>query len=438
MRVAVLGSGISGLGCAYLLSQQYETHLYERDQRIGGHSHTVDAPTRDGMIPVDTGFIVFNALNYPNLVGLFDHLQVATENTDMSFGISVDQGRLEYEGSIRGLLAQPENLLKPSYWSMISDLVRFYRTATTEVAHGPKGESLGEFITRQKYGMPFVHDHLLPMAAAIWSCPADTMMAFPAKSFIQFMENHQLLNFIERPQWRTVTGGSRQYVQKITTHLGDAVRANTQITSIERRGGGVVLTIDGEGEVYYDKVVLAAHADQSLAMIKDASPEEQAVLGAFDFQPNRVILHSDARLMPKRKAAWASWSYMKSVAAETGETELCVSYWMNRLQNLKTDQPLLVTLNPMIEPEADQVHGVYHYDHPVFDQKAIDGQKALKTLQGQNGLYYCGAWTGYGFHEDGLSSAVAVAKTLGVDIPWQSPTQGYANMPADDEERKLA
>lgn len=438
MRIAVLGSGISGLGCAYLLSQQYETHLYEKDQRIGGHSHTVDAPTRDGLVPVDTGFIVFNALNYPNLLGLFDHLQVETENTDMSFGISVDQGRLEYEGSIRGLLAQPENLLKPSYWSMISDLVRFYRTATTEVKHGPKGESLGQFIIRQKYGMPFVHDHLLPMAAAIWSCPADTMMAFPAKSFIQFMENHQLLNFIERPQWRTVTGGSRQYVQKITSHLGDAVRANTQITSIERRGGGVVLTIEGEGEVYYDKVVLAAHADQSLAMIKDASPQEQAVLGAFDFQPNRVILHSDARLMPKRKAAWASWSYMKSVAAETGETELCVSYWMNRLQNLKTDQPLLVTLNPTIEPKADLVHGVYDYDHPVFDQKAIDGQKALKTLQGQNGLYYCGAWTGYGFHEDGLSSAVAVAKTLGVEIPWQSPTQGYAPMPTEDEERKLA
>ena len=438
MRIAVLGSGISGLGCAYLLSQQYETHLYEKDQRIGGHSHTVDAPTRDGLVPVDTGFIVFNALNYPNLLGLFDHLQVETENTDMSFGISVDQGRLEYEGSIRGLLAQPENLLKPSYWSMISDLVRFYRTATTEVKHGPKGESLGQFIIRQKYGMPFVHDHLLPMAAAIWSCPADTMMAFPAKSFIQFMENHQLLNFIERPQWRTVTGGSRQYVQKITSHLGDAVRANTQITSIERRGGGVVLTIEGEGEVYYDKVVLAAHADQSLAMIKDASPQEQAVLGAFDFQPNRVILHSDARLMPKRKVAWASWSYMKSVAAETGETELCVSYWMNRLQNLKTDQPLLVTLNPTIEPKADLVHGVYDYDHPVFDQKAIDGQKALKTLQGQNGLYYCGAWTGYGFHEDGLSSAVAVAKTLGVEIPWQSPTQGYAPMPTEDEERKLA
>ena len=438
MRIAVLGSGISGLGCAYLLSQKFETHLYEKDSRIGGHSHTVDANTRDGMIPVDTGFIVFNALNYPNLVRLFDHLNVSTENTDMSFGISVDHGRLEYEGSLRGLMAQPSNLLKPSYWSMIADLVRFYRTATRAVQNGPEGESLGEFITRQNYGKPFVHDHLLPMAAAIWSCPADTMMAFPAKSFIQFMENHQLLNFIVRPQWRTVTGGSRQYVQKITNHLGAAVKANTNITSIERCGGGVVLNIEGEGEVYYDKVVLAAHADQSLAMIKDASPEEQAVLGAFDFQPNRVILHSDKRLMPNRKAAWASWSYMKSVAAETGETELCVSYWMNRLQNLKTTQPLLVTLNPTIEPKADLVHGVYHYDHPVFDQKAIDGQTALKALQGQNGLYYCGAWTGYGFHEDGLSSAVAVAKTLGVDVPWQSPTQGYATTSPIDEERKLA
>ena len=438
MRIAVLGSGISGLGCAYLLSQKFETHLYEKDHRIGGHSHTVDVDTRDGTIPVDTGFIVFNALNYPNLVGLFDHLGVKTENTDMSFGISVDHGRLEYEGSLKGLLAQPSNLFKPSYWSMIRDLVRFYKTAVDQVAKGPEGENLGEFIIRQGYGKPFIHDHLLPMAAAIWSCPADTMMAFPARSFIQFMDNHQLLNFIERPQWRTVTGGSRQYVQTITNALGDAVRSNAHITGIERRGGGVVLTIAGEGEVYYDKVVLAAHADESLAMISDASPEERSVLGAFDFQPNRVILHSDRRLMPQRKAAWASWSYMKSVAAETGETELCVSYWMNRLQNLKTNQPLLVTLNPTLEPADDLVHGVYHYDHPVFDQKAIDGQIALKTLQGQNGLYYCGAWTGYGFHEDGLSSAVAVAKTLGVDVPWQSPTQGYAASTSMGDDRKLA
>ena len=200
MRIAVIGSGISGLGCAYLLSPHVETHLYERDRRIGGHSHTVDVTTEDGTIPVDTGFIVYNGLNYPNLVGLFHDLGVKTEDTDMSFGISVDGGRLEYEGSLRGLLAQPSNLLKPSYWSMISDLVRFYRSAVSAVATGPEGESLGDFITRERYGRPYVYDHLLPMAAAIWSCPADTMMDFTARSFIRFLDNHQLLNFIERPQ----------------------------------------------------------------------------------------------------------------------------------------------------------------------------------------------------------------------------------------------
>jgi predicted NAD/FAD-binding protein len=438
MRIAVIGSGISGLGCAYLLSPHVETHLYERDRRIGGHSHTVDVTTEDGVIPVDTGFIVYNGLNYPNLVGLFHDLGVKTEDTDMSFGISVDGGRLEYEGSLRGLLAQPSNLLKPSYWLMISDLVRFYRSAVSAVATGPEGESLGDFIAREGYGRPFVYDHLLPMAAAIWSCPADTMMAFPARSFIRFLDNHQLLNFIERPQWKTVSGGSRQYVKKITAALGDNLRVEANILGLERRGGGVVLSIEGEGEIYYDKVILAAHADQSLRLIRDASDDEKRVLGAFDFQPNRVVLHSDTRLMPKRKAAWASWSYLKSVAAETGETELCVTYWMNRLQNLKTRQPLLVTLNPTIEPDGDLIHGVYDYDHPVFDQKAIAAQIELPKLQGQNGLYFCGAWTGYGFHEDGLSSAVAVAKTLGVDIPWVSPTTAYSPLDAQEIDRKMA
>ena len=441
MRIAIIGSGISGLGCAYLLSQKYETHLYERDHRIGGHSNTQNVTCHEGVIPVDTGFIVYNGLNYPNLVGMFDHLGVKTEKTDMSFGISVDEGRLEYEGSIRGFLAQPENLMKPSYWSMISDLVRFYKTAVQEVKNGPEGESLADFIVRQKYGQPFIHDHLLPMAAAIWSCPADTMMSFPARSFIQFMDNHQLLNFIERPQWRTVTGGSRQYVQKLTAHLGDAIRTNTNILGLERKGGGVILNIEGQGEVYYDKVVMAAHADQSLALIKDASQQEREILGAFDFQPNLVVLHSDKRLMPKRKSAWASWSYMKKQAAQTGESELCVTYWMNRLQNLKTKQPLLVTLNPIMTPHKDLIHGVYNYDHPVFDQKAIDGQAALPKIQGQNGLYFCGAWTCYGFHEDGLKSAVAVAKTLEVDIPWDSPTKGFAppdQSSINDEGRKLA
>lgn len=425
MRIAVLGSGISGLASAYLLSKKFEVDLFEHDERIGGHSHTVDVTLGDQVTAVDTGFIVYNPRNYPNLIGMFAHLGVETENTDMSFGISIDQGRCEYEGSLRGLIAQPSNLLKLSYWSMLYDLVRFYKTAVRQVKAGPAEESLGEFIKRGKYGAPFINDHLLPMAAAIWSCPAETMMEFPARSFIQFMDNHQLLNFITRPQWRTVSGGSRQYVRKISTALGDRIKVNSTITGIRRDKGGVVLTIKGRGEVVYDKVVLAAHADQSLAMMSDATAEEKEIIGAFDFQPNRVLLHSDERLMPKRKAAWASWSYLKGRGKEGGGADLCVTYWMNRLQNLTTAKPLFVTLNPTIEPAADLVHGTYHYDHPVFDDKAINAQANLPKLQGQNGLYFCGAWTRYGFHEDGLMSAVAVAKSLGVEIPWDSPTPGY-------------
>ena len=441
MRIAVIGSGISGLASAYLLSQKYDVTLLEKDDRIGGHSNTVDVETPDGRLPVDTGFIVYNQLNYPNLTGMFDHLGVVTKSTDMSFGISIGEGRCEYEGSLKGLMAQPANLLKLSYWSMLFDLVRFYKTAVRHVENGPEGENLGAFIERERYGRPFIDDHLLPMAAAIWSCPAETMMAFPARSFIKFMDNHQLLNFIERPQWRTVSGGSREYVRKITAALGARVRTGVEITGIKRSSGGVMVAIKGEGEVYYDKVVMAAHADQSLAMISDATEEEERVIGAFDFQPNHVILHSDKRLMPKRKAAWASWSYLKSEGVEEGN-DLAVTYWMNRLQTLATKMPVLVTLNPTIAPDPDLIQGEYFYDHPVFDDKAIKAQGELPALQGKNGLYFCGAWTRYGFHEDGLMSAVAMAKSLGIEIPWDSPTPSYGlHVDGDDgqdEGRKLA
>ncbi|XDZ64859.1 NAD(P)/FAD-dependent oxidoreductase [Alphaproteobacteria bacterium LSUCC0684] len=435
MRIAVIGSGISGLASAYLLSRSYETHLYEGDNRIGGHSHTVDVMTAEGQVPVDTGFIVFNPLNYPNLVGMFDHLGVETETTDMSFGVSIGPGDCEYEGSLRGLLAQPSNLVRPAYWAMLRDLVRFYRSATVEVGQGPEGESLGQFIARLGYGDAFVQDHLLPMASAIWSCPAETMLAFPARSFIAFMNNHQLLNFIERPRWRTVTGGSRQYVRKIEEALGRNIHPETLIEGITRKAGGVALHIRGVGEVWYDRVVLAAHADQSLKLIDDPHPEESRILGAFDFQPNRVLLHSDTRLMPRRKSAWASWSYLTRRDPRDG---LCVTYWMNRLQNIKVATPLLVSLNPFIEPDPALVHGEYFYDHPVFDQKAIDAQRLLPSLQGKNGLFYAGAWTRYGFHEDGLASAVAIARSLGVEIPWESPTAGYAIAKDMAEEKRPA
>ena len=432
MRIAVIGSGIAGMGSAWLFSQKYDVTLFEKDSRIGGHAHTVDVQVKGQPVSVDTGFIVYNTLNYPNLMGLFDALNVETIDSDMSFAASINGGACEYEGSLKGLVAQPSNLLKPRYWQMISGLVRFYRTAVHEVKKGPAGESLADYITRTGLNEAFVEDHLLPMAAAIWSCPEEEMMRFPARSFIKFMENHRLLDFTGRPVWRTVKGGSRGYVTKIKQALAGKIHTQTDITGLRREAGGVMISIKGEGDVWFDKVVMAAHADQSLKLISDASDDEKNILGAFDFQPNQVYLHGDRALMPKRTSVWASWNYLSGYGAPTrtraGLDDLCVSYWMNKLQSIPNELPLFVTLNPPQPPKTELIYGSYAYDHPVFDQKAIDGQQKLPSIQGKNGLFFAGAWTRYGFHEDGLASAVAIAKTLGVEPSWQSPTTGYQPM----------
>lgn len=421
MRIAVIGSGISGLGAAWLMSREHDVRLFEKSSRIGGHSNTVDAHINGTSVPVDTGFIVYNELNYPNLVGLFAHLGVETQTTDMSFSVSLRNKQLEYEGSLRGLVAQPSNLFKPRYWRMVADLIRFYRTATDALADGPENESLGAFTKRLKMSDAFLDDHLMPMGAAIWSCPKETMMSFPARSFMQFMNNHRLLDFTGRPVWRTVKGGSRNYVQKILSALGDRVTADCHIRKIRRDGGGVILSIDGEGDVYFDKVIMAAHADESLALISDASDEETRILSKFRFQPNRVLLHSDPELMPKRRGCWGAWNYM----TEHQNGDLCLTYWMNRLQSIDESTPLYVTMNPTTEPNPDLLHASLSYDHPIFDGPAIEGQSELTSIQGRNGLYFCGAWTRYGFHEDGLRSAVAVAKSLGIEIPWASDTPAW-------------
>ncbi len=414
MRVAVIGSGISGLASAYLLNPHADVHLFENANRFGGHSHTVEADFDGVKVPVDTGFIVFNPLNYPNLVNMFDHLGVATQDSDMSFAVSLDGGRCEYEGSARGLLVQPSNLLRPRYWSMFAELVRFYRTAPQAAFSGPANESLGDFIEREGYSEAFVCDHLLPMGAAIWSCTSQLMTEFPVRSYMRFLENHKLLNFIDRPQWRTVTGGSREYVSKIIAALGAKAHKSTHIRGLHRVPGGVILAIEGEGEVFFDKVVLAAHADQSLALIDDASTVERDILSPFKFQPNRAVLHSDPRLMPRRKSAWASWNYVTGSDHDGG---LCLSYWMNRLQSIDKAYPLYETLNPHIEPDPALIHGEFSYDHPLFDAKAIAAQTRLGEIQGLNNLYFAGAWTGYGFHEDGLKSAIAIARSLKTDDP---------------------
>ena len=428
MRIAVIGSGISGLASAWLLRQSADVHLFECDNRLGGHSHTVEARFGDALIPVDTGFIVFNPLNYPNLVNLFAQLEVATIDSDMSFSVSMGSGQMEYEGSVRGLFAQPSNWLKPRYWSMLLDLVRFYRNAPRQLDAGLADETLGAFIARNSFSDAFVADHLLPMGAAIWSASSQKMMDFPVRSFMRFMENHKLLNFIDRPQWRTVAGGSRTYVDTIGASLGKAVHLNSDIKGIRRNNDGVYLTLAGQDEIWFDKVILAAHADQSLALISDPSVAERAILSAFSFQDNHAVLHSDQALMPRRRRAWASWNYLSGpepVARlqidRRWSNDLCLTYWMNRLQSIDQRYPLFETLNPVFMPDPELVHGEYIYRHPLYDGKAITAQHQLAEIQGQNGVYFAGAWTGYGFHEDGLKSAISAALSLGAKVPW--PTQ---------------
>ena len=422
MRIAVIGAGISGLGAAWLLGKNHDVTLFEKQSRIGGHANTVDVNFGAEAIAVDTGFIVYNELNYPNLVGLFNYLKVPTKGSEMTFAVSLRDKALEYEGTLRGLIAQPSNLFKPRYWSMLNGLRKFYAHAYDYSQNSPQDETLGAFIDRCGFSKAFIEDHLLPMGAAIWSCPAETMLNFPARSFIQFMQNHKLMNYIDRPIWRTVDGGSRSYVTRVLQDFDGQVVRDAQITSLRRESAGVMISLEGEGDVFFDKVILASHADESLALIADASPLETELLSSFQFQPNEVILHSDEALMPQRKATWAAWNYMTS---QSDQTALSVTYWMNKLQSIDKSKPLFVTLNPFHKPDPALIHRVFSYDHPIFDGPAIQAQDRLGDIQGQNHLYFCGAWTKYGFHEDGLSSAIKVAKSLGVEIPWDSPSLAW-------------
>ena len=417
--VAVIGSGISGLGAAWLLSRSCQVTLFEDNDYCGGHSNTVVAETAQGPVPVDTGFIVFNAPNYPNLTALFAHLDVETRETTMSFSASLKGGRFEYSGSgLGGLLAQPGNAIKPRFWSMVRDILRFYQEAPSILLDDAAGqESLGDYLKRNGYRDNFIQDHLMPMAAAIWSAPTDEMMAFPAASFVRFFINHGLLQVKDRPLWRTVKGGSRQYVKRLLHDAAVVVRKDTGIVRVRRMADGVDLT-DKHGAVHrFDQVVMASHADQSLAMIEDATDEERSILGAFGYQKNRAILHSDPSLMPRRKRAWAAWNYCRNGDRPTDPVS--VTYWMNALQHIDPGIPLFVSLNPNREPARGLVHYETNYDHPLFDAAAIEAQHDLWRIQGARRTWFCGAYCGYGFHEDGLQSGLAVAEALGeVRRPW--------------------
>ena len=425
-RVAIVGSGISGLAVAHTLQGLAEVTLFEAGDYFGGHTHTVDItlPTPRGEVThgVDTGFLVFNERTYPNLINLFAELGVETAKSDMSFSVKVpgagsDGKQLEWSGSsLNSVFAQRGNLLNWKFLRMLKDIMRFNRITTALASANAEAsmmQPLGDFLKANRFSDEFRDWYFLPMMGCIWSCPTDQMLQFPVATMIRFCYNHGLIQVANRPQWWTVKGGARHYVEKIISGIPDK-RLNTPVRLVERDLEGVRIITDGRAE-RFDKVVLAAHSDQSLAMLRDASRAEQSVLGAIRYQDNHAVLHTDASVLPEKKLAWAAWNYERAShagLADRQSTSVCLHYLLNMLQPLPFTQPVVVSLNPVREIARNHVMGEFDYAHPVFDAAAIRAQGELTHLQGQQNTYYCGAWTGYGFHEDGLKSGLQVARQL--------------------------
>lgn len=422
--VAVVGSGIAGLSAAWLLSQRYDVTLIEADTRIGGHSNTFDVPGRKGPVPVDTGFIVYNTASYPNLIALFAHLGVPTAATDMSFAVSLDRGGYEYAGSsLATLFGQPSNVLSPAHWRMLVDTLRFFREGRRlAAAAADESLTLGRYLADAGYSEAFVTRHIMPMAAAIWSTPSEAALAFPLAAFVRFCTNHGLLQLTNRPEWRTVVGGSRAYVWRMLDSFGGEVVLGEPVLRIARSSDGATV-ITARGGRRFDACVVATHADDALALLADADADERALLGAFAYARNRAILHSDAAAMPRRRRLWSSWNYLGAGAGL--DATLSVTYWMNNLQPLGASAPeLFVTLNPSREIDAARTIATFDYAHPMFDKAAMAAQRQLWRLQGRRRTWFCGSYFGYGFHEDGLQAGLAAAEAIGgVRRPWSVPRE---------------
>jgi predicted NAD/FAD-binding protein len=436
LDIAVVGSGISGLSAAWLLSQKHNVTVFETEGRAGGHSHTVVTATKTGALPVDIGFIVYNEKTYPNLTAMFAHLGTPTKPSEMSFSVSLDDGQLEYSGTdISGIFAQKRNVVNFRFWAMLRDILRFYRNAPRDVA-GLGLATLGEYLDQNNYGRAFREDHLYPMAAAVWSLPAKKVADYPAAAFVRFCENHGLLKFADRPLWRTVAGGAQVYVDALCTPFKDNMRLAAGVRSIRREPGGVFLRAKGACEERFDQVVIGSHADQALAMLSDPTPEERRILGAFRYSRNEVVLHEDVSLMPRRRKVWSSWNY--SGRRGDAAAPLSVTYWMNRLQGISEATPRFVTLNPVVEPRTDLVLQRQLCEHPIFTAEAVAAQDELWSLQGRRGAWFCGAYFGAGFHEDGLQAGLAVAEALGgVRRPWRVPDESGRIKIGDLAQRKV-
>ena len=413
-RIAVIGSGISGLSAAYHLREQAEVTLYEAGSYFGGHTHTVDVTLQSpqGMVThgVDTGFLVFNERTYPGLIRLFAELQVQTSASDMSFSVQTPgasgQRAMEWSGSnLNTVFAQRSNLFNPTFLGMLRDVLRFNTLANALADRGEDHalmQPLGEFLEAHKFGHAFRHWYLLPMLGCIWSCPTDQMLQFPVATMVRFCHNHGLIQVVNRPQWFTVTGGAKHYVEKLLPHIPHA-HLQTPVQRIERNDVGT-LVYTASGSEVFDAIVLACHADQALSLLAQPTPQEQTLLGAIRYHPNRAVLHTDTSVMPKKKPAWAAWNYERAPELGRESSRVCLHYWINRLQPLPFSQDVIVSLNPVSAIDPSKVLGEYDYAHPVFDLGAIQAQSQLATLQGQQNTWYAGAWMGYGFHEDGFKA----------------------------------
>ena len=433
MQVAVVGTGIAGNAAAYALADRHHITVYERELKPGGHSHTLDIDYEGSRIAVDTGFIVYNELNYPDLTALFDHLRVETQPAEMSFAVSANGGQLEWLGGgqrlaeiLNGVFVQRGNLLSVPFWIMLRDVMRFNRQSLIDRKAGRlRGLTLGEYVQTRGYSHRLLRDYLVPMGAAIWSTPVEQMMDFPAENFVAFFENHRLLHD-ERPIWRTVRGGSQRYVEALTRPFRDRIRLGAAVTGIERTPSGVYVTDSLGHNDRYDQVIIAAHSDQALAMLRDPTDDERAVLGAIRYRANAVYLHRDTRLMPRRRRAWGAWNFLRANGRGEANGDVAVTYWMNALQQIDPDKPLFVSLNPPFEPDPALTFARFSCDHPQFDAAAFAAQARLDDIQGTDRTWFCGAWTGYGFHEDGLRSGLAVAERLGGTVPWRDINPAYA------------
>jgi uncharacterized protein len=435
MKIAIVGSGISGLAAAHHLKGKAQITLYEANDYFGGHTNTVDItlPTPQGPQTwgIDTGFLVFNENTYPQLISLFKELNVEVARSDMSFSVQVpgenNKSPIEWSGNnLFTLFSQKKNLINPSFWRMLVDLVRFNQICTDIAKHNQEShlsESLETFLNKHQLGESFRNWYLLPMLGCIWSCPTHQMLQFPVATMIRFCHNHGLLQIFNRPQWFTVFGGAKHYVEKIISEIPNR-RINCPVHQVERDESGIKVHTSGSVE-QFDHVILATHSDQSLRILANPSQNEKEILGAIQYQPNKAVLHTDSRVLPKKRSTWAAWNYQKDASTHFNSPNVCLHYLLNRLQPIPFEQPIIETLNPTHPISEEYVLAEFEYSHPVFDQAAIQAQNKLDQIQGKHRTWFCGAWTGYGFHEDGLKSGYQAANQLLASVDPSNQGKNY-------------